>query len=364
MQPIVVQASYFDGLTAKRHAVEVIVEAGTGVLTIRSGAEDLVHWPLEEVRRLRDVAHNEMTFWRKGDEAAARLLVHPGDASKLVVVLPNLDSRDMTRAKWGKIVGWTTGALAAIYAMVFWIVPALAVQMAGFIKPETEASIGRAALHQIEGMMTSDSDGGWFCDNPEGVQALNRMVGRVLGDQDIGYDLQVRAVDHPMLNAFALPGGQVILMRGLIEQANTADQVAGVLAHEIAHVAHRHPIEGALRTAGSAGIISLLLGDASGGTLIAFVSESLVNASYTRSAEEEADTSALKYLQDAGVSSQGFANFFDKLVEEYGEGMLPAWASTHPPSAARADQARAQKTAGTTPVINDADWQALKKICD
>ena len=321
-------------------------------------------WPIDEVRRTKDAAGNEVTFWRKDDETAARLIVSETDAKQITAFLPKLDSSDMTRSKWGKVVVWTGAAVGALYAMIFWIVPALAVQLSVFIKPETEVAIGSGALRQIERLFGGGGDDSWFCENPEGQAAIDKMVARLTDGVDVGYDLNVRAVDHPMLNAFALPGGHVILMQGLLDKAGTADQVAGVLAHEIAHVTHRHPIEGALRAAGSAGLISLVLGDATGGTLIALVSESLVNASYTRAAEIEADTTAIEYMNNSKVSTKGFAEFFELLVEEYGDSNIPAWASTHPPSDLRAQQARNAFTKSSNPILTDEEWAAMKTMCD
>ena len=146
--------------------------------------------------------------------------------------------------------------------------------------------------------------------------------------------------------------------------------MAGVLAHELGHVANRDPLEQALRSAGTAGLLSLVFGDATGGILIALVGEGLINASYSRQAEAIADDYALDLMNRANLDPENFAQFFDLIIEEMGEdgdmAKTLGWASTHPPSQDRADKARAlsEPDRTYTAVITPDEWQALRGICD
>jgi len=111
------------------------------------------------------------------------------------------------------------------------------------------------------------------------------MVQALQHGQKFPHSIRVGVVDHKMIKAFALPGGHIIVMRGLIEMAGTPEQLAAVIAHELGHVAQRDPIEQALRAARTVGLLSLVLGDATGGTVLALVGESLISAKNSCDAE-------------------------------------------------------------------------------
>jgi predicted Zn-dependent protease len=169
-----------------------------------------------------------------------------------------------------------------------------------------------------------------------------------------------------MVNAFALPGGHIIVMRGLIEMAQTSEHLAAVLAHELGHVAQRDPILQALRAAGTAGLLSLVLGDATGGTVLALAGETLISAKNSRDVEARADDFALAQLAAAGVSPEALAEFFELLLEEMGDPAYDmGWISSHPPSAERAAYAReaVQTARSYNKSISSQEWQAIQQIC-
>lgn len=114
-------------------------------------------------------------------------------------------------------------------------------------------------------------------------------MARLMGDRETDYDLNVRVVNHSMINAFAVPGGHMVFMNGLIQPAESPQEVAAVFAHELGHVFARDPIRLTLRAAGSVGLLSLALGDATGGTIIAIAADQALTSSYTRRAEAAAD---------------------------------------------------------------------------
>ena len=190
-------------------------------------------------------------------------------------------------------------------------------------------------------------------------------MARLSAGTDLEYDVNVTVFDHEMVNAFAAPGGQVVLLRGLLDAASGADAVAGVLAHEIGHVEARDATRNSLRAAGSAGLLSLVLGDFAGGTIAVVLAEATISASYTRDAEFAADRYALDMLSNAHVSSAGLADFFGLVGEIQGDFELPEYLSTHPDTDGRAERARdfAAAQDQTSPVITEAEWQALQNIC-
>ena len=364
-----VDARYFDGLSAQRRQVFVSLDVESQRLTIHdsSGAE-LDTWPLEGLRQLRDDAGGGLVLCLGAvDPGDARIVLSNARAiAAIKAACPNLAKATVTGRTWGEIGAWIGAGGAAVALMIFVIVPALAGQLAAFIPPEREVRVGNAILRQFERLLSKEDLGDWRCTNPKGQMALERMIQALQQGQEFPYAVQVGVVDHKMINAFALPGGHIVVMRGLIEMAETPEQLAAILAHELGHVAQRDPIEQALRAAGTAGLLSLVLGDATGGTVLALAGETLISAKNSRDVEARADDFALVQMAKAGVSPEALAEFFELVLEEMGDQAFDmGWISSHPPSAARAAHARAavQTTRSYKKTVSSEEWQAIQQIC-
>jgi Zn-dependent protease with chaperone function len=362
-----VPSAYHDGLTARRHVVGV--EVGQDGLVLHHDDGRAEHWPFARLRRI--AAHADgRTFTlallsETGDELPrdpARLVVSDaGLAAEIARAAPLLARRELPRGALRRVAIGTAGALGAVALILFVIVPMLAATIAERMPRETEIAFGRSVVAQIEGFLAPD-DAPLACEGAAGRAALGQMTARLTAARTLGYDLRIEVFDHPMVNAFAAPGGHVILMRGLIEAAESPEEVAGVLAHEIGHVEARDPTRLALRAAGSAGILSLLIGDMLGGAAIAVAAEYMLTAAYSRQAEAAADAYALAMLAEAGVGAEGLAAFFDRVAEE--AAAVPEYLSTHPGLAARAVVARAAPSApGAPPILGAEEWAALRAIC-
>ena len=118
-------------------------------------------------------------------------------------------------------------------------------------------------------------------------------------------------IDWALVNAFATPGGQIIMTRGLVQKAGSPDEVAGVLAHEIGHTIELHPEAGLVRAMGLSAAAQLVFAGTHGtATNIGLL---LTQLRYTRVAEREADGHAVRILKQAGISAKGFGDFFERL---------------------------------------------------
>jgi predicted Zn-dependent protease len=192
------------------------------------------------------------------------------------------------------------------------------------------------------------------------------------------YDFTI--VNDGNLNAFALPGGYVTINSGLILKAESAEELLGVLAHEISHVEERHGVRSIAGNAGLYLIASVVLGDVSG--LLATVANAapmLVSQTYSRSFESEADEKALKLMQRAKINPEGLPRFFEKMIAEE-KAMLDkienekakvayktamTFLSTHPASEKRMERLReliGDKKGETNNYRNQsADFKALQE---
>lgn len=177
------------------------------------------------------------------------------------------------------------------------------------------------------------------------VGAIEEMVSRLEKHAAVkGFEFHVQVIDADIVNAFALPGGQIVVYTGLIKSAKRPEQVAGVVAHEIAHVTRRHGLQRIAHSIGITALISGLLGDVGG--LVAVAGEllelSTINK-YSRNHETEADEEGVRMLHAAGIDPLGMAEFFQIMKDTHGD--LPAvvsWISTHPEHDARIAAIKAQ----------------------
>jgi len=180
--------------------------------------------------------------------------------------------------------------------------------------------------------------------------------------------LTVHVLDHPMVNAFALPGGYVVFFQGLIDEAETPEEIAAVFAHEIGHVVARDPTRIALRSAGSIGVLGLLFGDFAGGAVVLFLAEQIIRADYTQEAEAAADSFAHEALLAVDLPPSAVATLFDRLSRHYHEddaGLLEHF-NSHPAMGDRIAAARDAEPEGALfrPILTDNEWAALQRICD
>jgi beta-barrel assembly-enhancing protease len=184
------------------------------------------------------------------------------------------------------------------------------------------------------------------------TKALQKLVARIypLGEADRKFTIDVHVARNKEVNAFALPGGRIYLNEGLLQQAQSGDEVAGVLAHEISHVKERHVI----KSAADKLLMILFFPDFAKVT-------SLVNLKFSKNQEAAADNGAIERLHSAKVSSAGLKNFFERMQKEP---QMPTLLSDHPAMAERSENIHVDPSEKTTAVITSQEWAALKSICD
>jgi len=201
--------------------------------------------------------------------------------------------------------------------------------------------------------------GGKFCAGPGGQAALDALTRRLAPEAK---GLNVRVVDLPIVNAAALPGGNIMIFDELLKQAESPDEFAGVLAHEIAHIEHRDVAEAMVRELGL-GLLVTTLGGSVGSNV-----HGLLSFSYSREAESAADAGSIAMLNRANISPAPTAGFFERLAKSedaLGGADMLVYLSSHPVSKARAAAFRkgAAKGKAYTPALSRDEWDALVDIC-
>jgi beta-barrel assembly-enhancing protease len=173
---------------------------------------------------------------------------------------------------------------------------------------------------------------------PELQAKLDKALARLLPSvADAGYPFEFTIIENPTPNAFAFPGGKIGVHTGLLELAETPEHVAGVLAHEIAHVTQRHSLEQMLKKAGVMAALTVVLGDTSLSGLATAVGD-LQGLAYSRDAEREADAVGWNYLIKAEINPKPMIEFFEALQRHTSkEAGVPSPLSTHPATQERID---------------------------
>lgn len=201
----------------------------------------------------------------------------------------------------------------------------------------------------------------------EALQAGLEQIVQRLSEQARpgGFRFRVHVVEAKTVNAFALPGGNMVVYTGLLRAASDASEVAGVLGHEMAHVTQRHSMQRIAHSLGIAAALNVILGDPGG---LAAIGAEMIRAgtltSYDRDQEREADLEGVRMVHAAGLDPLGLARFFETLERE--APAMPealSWLSSHPHSAERqqAVRARARELGPTAIRPLSIDWADLQR---
>jgi predicted Zn-dependent protease len=184
------------------------------------------------------------------------------------------------------------------------------------------------------------------------LQGLVKRLYPVYPD-DNRFSIEVHVADDPDINAYTGLGGKIIINSGLLNNAQSPEEIAGVLAHEIEHVHSRHIMEGALiHLCTSEGIYMIL-----GKTSTAGFARYLLNMSFTRGQEAKADEGGLRRLQAAHVDNQGFKNFFERMENK---SAATAFLSDHPSNKTRMEMVDKYKVKNAQPIMTKTEWEILR----
>jgi predicted Zn-dependent protease len=171
-------------------------------------------------------------------------------------------------------------------------------------------------------------------EDPHAQETLDSVTSRLLGALETpGYNYQFHLVTDNQINALTLPGGHIVVFKGLMENVTSPEQIAAVLAHELGHAEKRHVISRTLAEGGIGLFLSIVLGQDS---RMGFeLSRQILSSYFSREQESEADTWGFDLLVKAQIDPQAHADFFRIIEKLNGEGDIPSWLSTHPDHASR-----------------------------
>lgn len=357
--------SFFDGASAERHDVEIrLAENGLRIAAAAADRRELALWRYDDLRSVDEEAGEGARRLRVRNGPGRLVIEDRAFLAALTRRAPRLASREPRWSRLGpRWAGLLAGSILLLLGTLWYGLPRFADQVTRFVPHDWEVAFGERLVGPMVRTLAllERSERPALCMAPRGRVALDDLTRR-LAPADSPYPFRVRVVDLEMINAFALPGGEIVIADGLLRFAATPDEVAGVLAHEMGHVLHRHATASIIEAVGLAFLFATLLGDIGSGAIGA-AGETLIGLTFRREAEAEADERAFDLLERAGLSRRGMASFFARIEREAGD--LPAalrLLSTHPPNEIRGRLA-AEDAAPAAPALDKDAWRALKTIC-
>ena len=284
------------------------------------------------------------------------ILTHPLLANHAPLVAQGKKLQSSRRVALTFCLLFVGGLIAAIMAL--WLAKDRMVRSAANAVPvEWETTAGETIFTQITALQRP-------LTNAELEADLRKITTPLLaGIADERYPFEFHIVADETVNAFAIPGGNVVIHTGLLLAADSAEEVAGVLAHEIAHVTKRHGVRNIISSAGLSALLQTFFGDTT--TLVGVVANNsamLMDRKFSREFEREADDAGWNYLLAARIRPVGMITFFEKLLDQERKaggaampGSVMAAVSTHPATQERIDNLR-----GRLARLPGGDYRAIE----
>jgi len=351
---------YFDGETAKDNRVRISLEPQG--LKIAGDTVSAQIWGLSGLRAIDSPYTGRPLRLSHYRQPGARLIIDdPRFTEQLLAQAPNLKGIFNPQHAL-RLFLWIGGGLTILAGLIYLALNFAPQKLAVLLPDEWSRRVG----DQMEASLV---EGAKICKTAAGEKAVGAMLANLAeGNPDMP-PLRVRVYDIPIVNAFALPGGHIVLTRGLLKSAVEPSEVAGVLAHEIGHVAYHHPEAQLVRIAGVQVLLSIATGTSGGNNASSLAGLAAILKS-SRDAEREADSYAVAILGAARVDRLGLKHFFEKIMTEEGKSSggplsrLGTAFSTHPVTSERIELIQ-PLPAGTPlkPPISEDQWKDLKAIC-
>jgi Zn-dependent protease with chaperone function len=326
-------------------------DVGFHALSVQAGGFDLdqlvLKWALNGTNRvlyLKDPAVI-LAFRKAAPSSLSREL--EGTAAEV---------RRATRSRRNVLLAGAASVLALIVAI--WLgFDALVAVAVNRIPIEWERVIGESARDEFLAGRTIVKDGPAVAAVQEVTRRLTESV------PQNPYQFEVTLVRSEIVNAFALPGGHVIVFTGLITEATGPEEMAGVLSHELSHVLLRHGLKRVVKNVGVVAVVTILVGGGHGTFGLAQrLATEMLTLKFSRQQETEADLAGLRLLRQARISASGLIQFFDRLSKSASQHAAVELLSTHPMSAARAERLKQEAAAlpEEPPVPFSFDWPTVQ----
>jgi len=358
---------FYDGTTSARHTVSVELERAALLVRATEG-HLLARWPYDDIEHLSS-PEGVLRLGRRGSTILARLEVRDlALAASIDELAVAVDRTGSTEGRGrAKVILWSMAAVISLVLVAVFGVPIIADRLTPYVPNAIERKFGEAIDGQVRAMLDTGRKGQAFAcgeapPQQEGRAALTRLVARLQLAAALPYPIEVTMVRKAEANAFALPGGHIYVFEGLIDEARSADELAGVIAHELGHVAHRDSTRSVIQTAGLSFLFGMVLGDFVGGGAVVMASKTLLETSYSREVERRADAYGIDLVARVGGNPRALGDILARIDGANHPGMTLL--NDHPDTKDRiaAINSAAPVTNAVALIVPD-EWAALKRVC-
>ncbi len=350
---------FYDGKTSKAHIVDVVLSGSILHITDQSGAE-IAAWSLPTMKIIEPPSPPVAGIIGCDKYPDARLNIEAGKGWDYIKSrIPKRNRIRKLPTHIGAFVGY--GALAIISLVFIFVMFPRIIGNLAYIMPESwEDALGNQVM---ESMVGDDK----ICVARAGQDVLERLVQKIQSKMQRKISYDIRVIDNSYItNAFAASGGHIIIYRNIIDEAGSPEEVAGVLAHEMAHVEQYHTTKALIRSMGLGLTLSMIFGDV--GTLES-VAQLLSQMSYSREDESAADMRAKEVLNAININPRGLQDFLARMSEQeidldFKGSKFLEYLSSHPDTDARIEALNPDERRKYSPAMSYDDWEALLSICD
>lgn len=304
--------------------VQADAEVNLEGLIIRSQNGKVVVWPKEKIHKNIQKESDSMIILF-GDEPADRFETNDAQIiSKLKSIHAHYGFKIQ---KKNSVFYGKSGFLVICFTLVLLIVGFytyglnwMAKGVAAAIPIDTEESIGQSLYDQTVDAKKINSNK---------TKLINEFFKELHYRSD--YYIKITIIDSSMINAFALPGGNIIVMSGIIDQMESYDELAALIGHELTHINEKHVTRSLVRTAGAYILISAVIGDVTGiAAAVAENADALRSLKFSRDLETDADEKGLEQMQEQKLNLNGMLKLFERLKKAEQQQAPPEFLSTHP----------------------------------
>lgn len=278
-------------------------------------------WSLQEVEAIAEIPMNRSRLRHKN---GGECQVEGTDAARFIGALQDEQRRPWYKQgrgrEWIRNVLLLLALLGGLFLLYLLLVPWISEKLAARVPVQTEASLGNS-VYDAMGLEASEDT------------AQSRLLNEFFTALNIQtpYTIRLSVVDEPVVNAFALPGGRIVVYRSLLSKLESYPELAALLTHEFIHVHRKHATRSIFRRLGSKVFLGLLFGRFGSVTAVLVDhADNLKSLTYSRSLEKEADLEGLQLLLDRGIDPRGFTGLFNRLKESAPGSVLPEFMGSHP----------------------------------
>jgi Zn-dependent protease with chaperone function len=362
-------ATYFDGVTSAQAAVAIALDDSAITITSPEGAQ-LARWDYAAIEHLPASGHR-LRLGLAASPATARLEVRDPHFAGVVaerLAFGSQQEEASERRRRHRVVEWSIAAIAAVMLVGAAGIPALAQLLLPLIPRSAEVPIGEKTHESIKASF--DEKGPFECgeEGPKeraGKEIFLRLVSRLEAAADLPIRVHPFVIRTRVINAVAFPGGYVHIHMGLINATQSPEELGGIIAHELGHVANRDTMRGMLQKTGVSFLVGIVLGDVTGRAGIIVGGYRVLQNRNSRAQEAAADAFGVRVLTRLGADPHRMADFFERMMTARGPGgqnMLLF--RDHPTDAARVTAIRsAPAVANPTPLLTAHEWETLKLVC-